>query len=140
MSIPDINLLAVLVSAIISFGIGFLWMTVLFSGPYGRHMYGVESLRKEDENVETTKKAFSFVVYILFSIITCYIFAVGLQMLPTNITEAFIYTLLVWLGFFVPFAINKVVWQEKSWIVAGIDASYEIVRLSVIMLVLYYWK
>lgn len=140
MSISGLNHFAIILSAIISLGLGFFWMTFLFAKPYGKYMYGVEHLGKENQNVAPKQQAYSFAVYILFSIITSYVFAIGLRFFNNEIFEAIQYTILVWVGFFVPFAVNKVVWQEKRWIVAFIDSSYEIVRLILTMLILFYWR
>ena len=66
MSLPIVNYFAVLLSAIMSLGLGFLWMTVLFAKPYGKYMYGVESLRDEDKNVSSQQRDSSFLAIQLY--------------------------------------------------------------------------
>jgi hypothetical protein len=39
---------------------------------------------------------------------------------------------LVWAGFFVPAATNKLVWQFKPWQVALIDGGYELLRVAML--------
>lgn len=140
----SVNWAAVVVCSVLSLGLGFLWMTKIFARPYGKHMYGVTSLGTPESQVSKKQQASSFVIYILVSLITSYVFGLMVFFAKTSTEGSFavgmMATLMVWAGFFLPFAVNKAVWQMKSWVVVAIDASYELVRLIMMLFIFWYWQ
>lgn len=144
----EINYGAVAVTGILSLVIGFLWMAVIWRKPYQELMYGFE--KKETEKPSTSAKIQSFVIYILVSFVTSIAYAVCLELWKAggnafgydsnSLAHAFWFTMLIVAGFTLPFTVGKKVWQFKSWIVVGVDTSYEIVRFTIMLLIFWFWK
>lgn len=136
----SVNFFAVIASSVLSLVLGFLWMSKLFGVPYRKYMYGV----KDQGSVTKKQQMTSFSIYILVSLITAYVF--GLMVFFTkslsdgSLELGVLATLLVWAGFFLPFAVNKAVWQFKNWIVVAIDAGFELVRLMMMLFIFWYWN
>ena len=45
-----------------------------------------------------------------------------------------------WLGFFLPMQMNRVAWEMKRWKLVGINASHDLVRLTLFGMILAYWR
>jgi Protein of unknown function (DUF1761) len=46
----------------------------------------------------------------------------------------------VWVGFFIPVQLNRVVWEKHSWKLFSINAGYHIVAAVAVSLILSYWQ
>lgn len=148
MLFSSVNYWAVFVTGILSLVLGFLWMAVIWAKPYQQMMYG-----KKDGSQDTVSKAAkiqSFVIYIIVSFVTSIAFAVCLELWKASgqafdydaekLSNAFWFTMLLAAGYTLPFTVGKKVWQFKSWIVVGVDTSYEIVRFTMLLLIFWFWK
>jgi hypothetical protein len=130
--------LAIVLCSVASMGLGVLWYTRLFHRANQRFMYdnpdGVRS-------VPPAGVAKAFVAYVAVAIFTSWAFLVALELLragstvmtarPATLADEGAFVVLLWAGFFVPAATNKLVWQFKPWQVAVIDGGYELVRVCV---------
>lgn len=136
----NVSISAVIVCSALSLFLGFLWMTKIFGTAYRKHMYGVSA----PMNVAKKQQATSFITYLLISLVTSYVFGLMVFFAKSSSEGAWqvgvMGTLLVWAGFFLPFAVNKAVWQMKSWVVVAIDASYELVRLLMMLFIFWHWS
>lgn len=143
-----INLIAIFVSGLFSLVLGFLWMSIIWAKPYKKHMYGYA----EGDNSNRPNKATiirSFVYYIIISFVTAYGYAISLNLWKAaghvvgynsnSFIGAFLFTLLIWAAYTLPFAIGKMTWQFKSWHVAAVDSSYELVRFILFLTVFWFW-
>lgn len=149
MLLSELNWFAVIVNGLLSLGLGFLWMTVLFIKPYAKYMYNTDDVVEHQNSVTGPEMAKSMIVFVLFAFITAFAYGLGLIIWrvaapalgydPENFALALIFAVVVWAGFFLPFAIAKVVWQFKSWKVVWIDGSYELVRLLLMTVIFWYW-
>jgi len=132
------NYLAVLVAAISAIVLGFLWYGPFFGKPWMKAM----DMSKED--IEKAKKKGMSQTYVLMSIgafLKAFVLATLLISLAVitpagALTTAFI----IWLGFAVPLIMSDQLWGDKPWNLFVINASYELVALCVIALVLTYWS
>lgn len=133
-----ISYLAVVVAAIVSYGVGALWHSPVGFGKYWMKLMGFtnESMRSMPL---TPAQAMSigFVVYL----ITAYVLALFMSM-----TNAFtIYTALelgfwIWLGFLSPTLMNAWLWEGKSLKLFGFNALYALVSIEVMAIVLGLWQ
>ena len=130
------NPYAVLLCSLLSMGLGALWYMRLFHRANQRYMYG------NPEGVRTVPPAGvarAFVAYIVVACLTSWAFLVAIELLragstvmtarPATLADEGGFVALLWAGFFVPSATNKLVWQFKPWQVAVIDGGYELVRV-----------
>ncbi|OCT15585.1 hypothetical protein A8709_16070 [Paenibacillus pectinilyticus] len=148
MIISSINYWAVFVTGILSLVLGFLWMAVIWAKPYQKQMYG--NLDQLKEKATKAAKIQSFVLYILVSFVTSIAFAVCLELWKAggqafdyngdSLLNAFWFTMLLTAGYTLPFTLGKKVWQFKSWLVVGVDTSYEVVRFTMLLLIFWFWK
>jgi hypothetical protein len=147
MLLSSIHYGAVFVTGILSLVLGFLWMAVLWAKPYQRDMYGPELMKTP---VSNAAKIQSFVIYILVSFVTSIAYAACLELWRaggqafgydgSSLANAFWFTMLLALGYTLPFTVGKKVWQFKSWLVVAVDTSYEIVRFIMLLLIFWYWR
>ena len=148
MLFSSINYGAVFVTGILSLVLGFLWMAVIWAKPYQKQMYGKKD--GSQDTVSASAKIQSFIIYIIVSFVTSIAFAVCLELWKAGgqafdydgdkLSNAFWFTMLLAAGYTLPFTVGKKVWQFKSWLVVGVDTSYEIVRFTMLLLIFWFWK
>jgi hypothetical protein len=138
-----INFLAVAVSVIVSFIIGFVWYTALFSKPWTKEM-------GYDPNMRPDKKAMmkGMLLMLLSNLLFVWVLAwtmAGWQFIPkakemgplvNGLNSGFF----IWLGFFVPVHLWRIVWEKRTWKLFFINAGYHLVTLLAVGLILAYWK
>ena len=143
----SINYWAILVTSLLSMALGFLWMSVIWRKPFMKYMYGT-MVDKNTQRVPAKVMIFSFSIYIALSFITSLMFAFCLDIFRDaaqylkftyDFRDVFHFTLLLWLGFFFPFSVAKVIWQFKSWRLVFIEGSYELLRAIITLTILWFW-
>ncbi len=144
-----LNIPALLVCSVVSLALGFVWFSILFGKRYGCE--ADSEARKptaEEKKARAGMMGRAFSIYIAGSVVTAWAYAVCLNLwrlaapghAPDDLGAAAAFSLLLWAGFFAPFAVGKVIWMGKSWAVAAIEASYEFVRIGLMLLILWYWR
>ncbi len=129
--------LAILLCSVLSMALGFLWYTKLLYRTNQRYMYdNPDGVR----TVPPAGVAKAFAAYIAVALLTSWAFLVALSVFragvtviaarPATLSDEGVFVALVWAGFFVPAATNKLVWQFKPWQVAVIDGGYELLRVA----------
>jgi hypothetical protein len=142
-----VSFLPVLVCGLLSLGLGFVWFTFLFGKAYRLHMFDGKECSSEGQGAAMAK---SFALDVVTAVVTAFVFAFSLRVWTAaapalgcdaaSFRDAFVFSLLLWVGFFLPFAVGKVIWLRKSWAVAAIEGGYELVRVVLMLLVLWYWR
>ncbi len=127
----EVNYLAVLVAAIVSMAVGFVWYTVLFGKPWTKLMgYTKESIEKDKANMGKTY-SISFVLalvtaYVLFHVMEMSEAYFGNPMVTTGLMTAF----WSWLGFVMPVQATDVLFGgRKSWKLFAINTGYQLAQL-----------
>lgn len=138
MNMVPINYFGVLLAAVVSMILGFLW--------YGPMVLGKPWMKEKGFTVESMKKAqkemgklygLSFVV----SLITAYVLAhvmflsqnyFNYQAIQTGLTTGF----WVWLGFMMPVQLTATIFGSKNWKLFGIDTGYQLISILGMGLVL----
>lgn len=133
-----ISYLAVVVAAIVAYGVGALWHS---PAGFGKQWMRLMHLSADDMRKMplTPAQAMSigFVVYLVMA----YVLALFIAM-----TYAFtLYTALelgfwVWLGFLAPTLMNGWLWEGKSWKLFAFNAAYALVSIEIMALVLGLWQ
>lgn len=138
----SINTTAVLVATVVSFVIGFLWYTVLFAKPWMKEMgYAPDS--RPDGKTMLKGILLMLIGSFLFVWVLAWAMA-GWQFIPNaremgpavnGINSA----IFLWLGFFVPVHLGRIVWEKSSWKLFSINAGHHLVSLLFAALIIAYW-
>lgn len=137
-----INFPAVAVCVVLSFILGFAWYGAIFTRPWTKEM-------GYDPNMQPDKK--QMMKGVLVSIIGNFLFVWmlafylgGWKYFPNSnemrtTSFAINSALSVWLGFFVPVHLSKVVWERHSWKLFFINSGYNLASAILVALILAYW-
>ena len=135
----QINIIAILVAMVANFIIQMVWYTALFSKSWSKEM-------GYDPNMRPSKKemfkgmALTFISSFLFSWVLAFYLA-GWKFIPgasemtpfvTGINSA----ISVWMGFFVPVQLSRVVWEKHSWKLFCINVGFHFVATVVVAIIL----
>ena len=139
----SINITAVLVAAVISFAIVFVWYTVLFAKPWMKEM-GYNPDLRPDRSSMLKGIVLMFVSNFVFAWVLAWTMA-GWQFIPNaremgpavnGINSA----IFLWLGFFVPAHVWRIVWEKSSWKLFMINAGHHLIMLLITALIIAYWQ
>ena len=144
-----LNGFAILVAAVVSFALGSLWYGVLFVGPWQRAMGFAD-----DEKPSGAEIAKGSVLNLIGTLLMAFVMnhevlvfrpsswakmgASGEDMAPWVYGLAM--GLLVWLGFIVPMLLNGVAFERKPWKVFFISATFQLISLVTMAMILSYWR
>lgn len=141
MHMHNLNLLAVLVAAISTMVVGFLWYSpVLFAKPWMREMgYDLEDKAKMEEMRKSAGPAYlgSFIA----SLVSAFILALFLHWLHVQDLEfGLLVGFHVWLGFVATVQLTGVLFMKQSRKLFGINTGYQLVCYLVMSAILTVWK
>jgi hypothetical protein len=137
MAQPIINYLAVLVAAIASIVLGFLWYGPLFGKQWIKLMNFDKKKMKEAKNKSMGK---TYVVMTIGTLITSYVLAHFVDYLDaSNIAGALQAAFWIWLGFVATVMLSTVLWEGKSWKLYSLNSAYWLVNLAVMASILTIW-
>jgi len=138
----SINFLAVAVCVLLSFILGFAWYAALFMKPWTKEM-GYDPNMRPDKKQMMKGIAVLVIGNFLFVWMLAFYLA-GWKYFPNSnemgtmsfaVNSAFS----VWLGFFVPVHLGKIVWEKHSWKLFFINSGYNLVSAILVALILAYW-
>jgi hypothetical protein len=139
MDVP-VNYLAVLVAAIASMVVGFLWYGMFFRKPWMRMMGNTgESMGQGNM---TPNKAYSiqFVASLIMAYTLSHFISFASAYMETGGAQVGMTTgFWTWLGFIVPVTLGVVLWENKPWKLWLINASHYLVALVVMGVILSIW-
>lgn len=140
-----LNFLAIVVSVIAAFFVGYLWYGPLFGKMWAREMGFPEDYEPDGKTM-----ARAMALQILGLTLIAYVLAHTGQVWRPSVWNAgvdeanWIYaaysTFFTWLGFFVPVLLSNVAWKGESGRLFAINAAYYLVNLGVINAILAYWR
>ena len=137
-----INVLAVLAAVAVNFVLGFVWYAVLFAKIWGKEM-GYDPNMRPDKKTMLKGMALMIIGNFLFAWILAFYLA-GWRYIPgakemsplvTSINSA----ISVWIGFYVPVHLSRIVWEKHSWKLFFINSGYHLVVTAVVAVILSYW-
>ena len=137
-----INVIAVVAAVVVNFILGFMWYAGIFSKSWSKEM-------GYDPNMRPGQKA--MIKGIILMIVGNFMFAwilafylAGWKYIPNSeqmgtFSFAFNSALSVWIGFYAPVHLSRVVWENHSWKLFFINSSYHLVSTIVVACILAYW-
>jgi hypothetical protein len=139
----QINIVAILAATGVSFILGFMWYAKLFAKPWMREMGYDPNMRP---NGKAMTKGIALTVFgnFLFAWVLAFYLA-GWKYFPGTTEQgtlpfAINSSLSVWIGFFLPVHLSRVVWEKHSWKLFLINSGYHLAATGVVALILAYWK
>ena len=139
----QINVIAVLVATFVTFILGFAWYAKLFAKPWMKEM-GYDPNMRPDGKTMAKGMALMVIGNFLFAWVLAFYFA-GWRLLPGGPAEfgtlafALNSALSVWIGFFLPVHLSRIVWEKHSWKLFAINSGYHLVATGVVALIIAYW-
>src|SRR5262245_44465810 len=139
----NINFPAVGVAVLINFILGFMWYAAIFTKSWTKEM-GYDPNMRPGKKQMLKGMALSIVGSFLFVWMFAFYLA-GWKYFPNSnqmgtFSFAFNSALSVWLGFFVPVHLSKIVWEKHSWRLFFINSGYHLVAAIITGLLLAYWN
>lgn len=137
-----INFIAVVVAVPINFILGMVWYTALFGKPWMKEM-GYDPNMRPDKKQMLKGMALSILGSFLFVWVLAWTMA-GWQFIPKAkemgaLVNGINSAIFIWLGFFVPVHLSKVVWENHSWKLFFINSGYNLVSALIAAIILAYW-
>lgn len=137
-----INFIAVIVAVVINFILGFIWYAALFSKAWTKEM-GYDPNMRPDKKAMMKGMALMVIGNFLFAWVLAFYLA-GWQYIPgadkmNPLAMGINSAISVWIGFFVPVHLSRVVWEKHSWKLFFINGGYHLVATIVVALILSYW-
>ena len=134
---PVINYVAVLVAAIASIVLGFLWYGPFFGKKWMR-LSGI------DPNGPKPKMGKTQVIMLISALLMAFVLdhalIFGNAYLGTSgFSGAVMGAFWNWLGFIAPVTVGAVLWEKKSWSLWMINAGYYLVSLIIMSWILVSW-
>ena len=138
----QVNIAAVLAAVVINFILGFAWYAKLFAKPWMKEM-GYDPKMRPDGKTIAKGMALTVLGNFLFAWILAFYLA-GWRFIPGTAEQstasfAVNSALSVWLGFFVPVHLSRVVWEKHSWKLFSINSGYHLAASVVVALILANW-
>ena len=133
--------MAVLVAAIASMVVGFVWYGVLFKKSW-MSLMGITTDSMSGMKMSAKK---AYIIQFVASLIMACVLAqfIGLGLLDDTATSALTVGMSVgfkaWLGFIVPTSLGIVLWENKPWKLWFINASHYLVTLVAMGIILALW-
>ena len=138
----QINVVAVLVATVVTFILGMLWYMRTFAKPWMKAMDFDPNMRPGGKTM-AKGIALSVIGNFLFSWVLAFYFA-GWRLPPGGPTQfgALAFglnsALSVWLGFFLPVHLMRVVWEKHSWKLFLINSGYHLTATALVSLIIAY--
>jgi hypothetical protein len=139
-----INLLAVVVSAVVVFALGWLWYSVLFGKPW-MAMMGITPERmaqmgREGKNKMMMGYGIQFVGALIMAFVLAHavLFANTYLQMSGAVAGGFV-GLMNWIGFVAPTTVGMVLWEGKPWKLWMIVSGYWLVSLIIMGIILSLW-
>lgn len=133
----DINLWAVLVSAVIFMVLGALWYSALFQKPWMKEM-GLDMKTITEAQKKGMGK--NYALALLGAFVMCYVLAHFVDYAQADTAaEGMQAGFWAWLGFIAVYALDTVLWEGKSWKLWAINTSYRLIALLIAGAILATW-
>src|SRR5258705_9645962 len=135
----QIDAIAAVVATFANVFIGFLWYAKLFAKAWTTEM-GYDPNMRPDGKAMAKGMSLMILGNFLFAWVLAFYLA-GWQFIPGakemgSTTMAINSAISVWIGFFVPVHLSKVVWEKHSWKLFSINSGYSLVAAEVAAIIL----
>jgi hypothetical protein len=135
----NINFVAILVTVVANFILGFLWYTPLFGKAWAKEN-GFDTTVKPAGGEVAKGMIFMvignlFMAYAFASNMMAWSFVPGMDEMSTGV-KIFNAAFFTWLGFYLPVDLSAVAWEKKSWKLFFINTGYHLTMLLVAAVIL----
>ncbi len=136
-----INYLAVIACGVAAMVIGFLWYGPLFGKPWKKEMgYTNESMKAMKQSPNQ-----SYAIMAVGALLQAYVLSVTLGISevafgPLQLGMAMQGAFWLWLGFIATVQVGAVLWENKSWKLFFLNASYSFVVMQVMAAIIASWR
>ena len=133
----EVNYLAVLVAAVASFLLGWLWYGPLFGKPWMKLMNFDKNSMKSMKLSPVTAMILGFLTYLVIA----YVLAGFISILNSaTIVEGIKIAFWIWLGFIATTTLGSFLWEGKSIKLYLLNNAYNLLNILVIAVILTAWK
>ena len=132
------NWIAVIVAALVSIILGFLWYGPLF----GKKWMSLSGITPKQ--IETAKRkgvTGSYIIMIISTLVA--VCVLGILINATNssgVSDGATLGFLVWLGFVATFSLGSILWEGKSWGLWILNNGYQLINYLIIGMILAAWQ
>ena len=134
----SVNYWAILVAAVVSHVLGFLWFGPLF----GKQWAALMGFNKKKMQ-EAKKKGMppqTWILMVVGTLLTSYVLAHFVKYLnAVNVVDAMKLGFWLWIGFFAPVMLGMILWEGKPWKLYFIVVTYWLVNLLATASILASW-
>ena len=136
----DINYWAVLISAVISMIIGWLWYSPFIFGNLWMKLSGITE-KSHDKMKKDGKIGKLFLWSFIFTLISMYVLAYFVKYVSAvSFVDGMQLGFLAWLGFMVPLVLNDSLWGGKSLKLFLINAGHHLIAIIITAGILAVWS
>ena len=133
----EVNYLAVLVAAVASFLLGWLWYGPFFGKPWMKLMNFDKNSMKSMKLSPVTAMILGFLTYLVIA----YVLAGFISILNSaTIVEGMKIAFWIWLGFIATTTLGSFLWEGKSIKLYLLNNTYNLLNLLVMSAILTAWK
>jgi len=133
----EVNYLAVLVAAVASFLLGWLWYGPFFGKPWMKLMNFDKNSMKSMKLSPVTAMILGFLTYLIIA----YVLAGFISILnAATIVEGMKIAFWIWLGFIATTTLGSFLWEGKSIKLYLLNNAYNLLNILVIAVILTAWK
>lgn len=137
----NINYLAVLVAAISSMVVGYLWYGLFFRKPWMDMMGYTKEVMSGMKMTANKAYSIQFVASLVMACVLAHLLVyasayIGVEGIYAGTMAGF----WSWLGFVAPVSLGVVLWENKPWKLWFINASHYLTSLVVMGVILSLWK
>lgn len=122
-----INILPIIVSSLVAFGIGSFW--------YSPFLFGkewMEGRNIKSDSVEKSGVIRSYIIQFVFTVITFSVLAFLISMAEVrSSTDGSFVGLLAWIGFILPISISGLLWKRDTFTLFLIDVVYNLLIITI---------
>ena len=132
----DVNIVTVIIAAIVSFIVGWLWHSPLLFGRQWMKLSG-KNPKEMDKKMDMSKMQMPMLMQFIAAIVMAYVLSHILNAYQTaGWSEALQGAFWLWLGFIATTSLNPVLWEGKSWNLWLFNNAYQLVSLIIMAFVL----
>jgi hypothetical protein len=133
----DLNILALMVSAVVTMAIGFAWYSPALFGSKWLLLSGVDP---NAEGKSKNKMFQSMAVGFVSALITAYVLSRFVKIAgATTLSDALLLAFWLWFGFTATVQISVVLWEQKPWGLFLINTAYSFVSFAVVAMIVTLW-
>lgn len=135
--IVPVNYIAVLGAAVAAYVVGALWYGPVF----GRAWMKLSGITRESMKDMPLTPAVAMTLGFITTLLTSYVMAVFVTLLgPINAQAALTLSFWIWIGFVMTTLAGGPLWEGKSFKLFAFNSAHSLVALSVLSLILTFWR